>query len=121
MTSLSPLKKHRFAVLAAPSLKVVECVCELIVPFLVKTIIDEGLSEDGSRYGDVGYIVSIALIVLALSVLGFLATMVTQYVASRVSTDYGYEYDHKQIIFPLFKCHILPCVNIFCISKFLRQ
>ncbi|MBO8426714.1 MAG: ABC transporter ATP-binding protein [Firmicutes bacterium] len=91
MTSLSPLKKHRFAVLAAPSLKVVECVCELIVPFLVKTIIDEGLSEDGSRYGDVGYIVSIALIVLALSVLGFLATMVTQYVASRVSTDYGYE------------------------------
>ena len=90
MKSLSVLKGQYAKVIFAPILKIVECICELIVPFVVKSIIDEGLSTDGSHYGETNYIVLMALLVLGLALLGFGATMVTQYVASKVSTDFGF-------------------------------
>ena len=90
MKSLSYLKGHIPATILAPCLKVVECICELVVPFLVKAIIDNGLSEDGSHFRDASYILTLSSIILALSFLGFGATMVTQYVASKVSCEFGY-------------------------------
>lgn len=91
MKALTPLKKHRFKVILAPALKAIECTCELIIPFLVRAIIDEGLSLNGAHYGDAGYVLGLCGIVFGLSVLGFLFTMVTQYVASRVCTEYAYD------------------------------
>ena len=90
MKSLNCLKGQYAKVIFAPILKIVECICELIVPFVVKAIIDEGLSADGVHYGETDYIVLMSLLVLGLALLGFGATMVTQYVASKVSTDFGF-------------------------------
>ena len=90
MKSLNCLKGQYAKVIFAPILKIVECICELIVPFVVKSIIDEGLSSDGAHYGETDYIVLMSLLVLGLALLGFGATMVTQYVASKVSTDFGF-------------------------------
>ena len=91
MKALTPLKKHRAKVFLAPGLKAIECTCELIIPFLVRAIIDDGLSPSGAHYGEAGYVLGLCGIVFGLSVLGFLFTMVTQYVASRVCTDYAFD------------------------------
>ncbi len=91
MTALGPLKKYRFKVFLAPLLKIIECICELLVPFLVKAIIDNGLSENGSHYHDQNYIVYLCLAIFALALLGFSCTMVTQYVASKTTTDFSYD------------------------------
>ena len=40
MTSFGVLKKYRAKVIIAPILKGVEVVCELVVPFIVSSIID---------------------------------------------------------------------------------
>lgn len=90
-TSFGILKKYRVKVILAPILKGVEVICELVVPFIVSAIIDQGLSKDGSHFGDTSYIIYSCLIVLGLAFVGFFATMVTQYVSSKASTDFGYD------------------------------
>ena len=81
MKALTPLKKYRLRVILAPALKAVECLCELIIPFLVRAIIDEGLNAQGSHYQDHGYVLGLCGVVFGLSLFGFACTMVTQYVA----------------------------------------
>lgn len=95
MKALTPLKKYRFRVILAPALKAVECLCELIIPFLVRAIIDEGLNAQGSHYQDHGYVLGLCGVIFALSLFGFACTMVTQYVASRVSTSFSLELKHN--------------------------
>ncbi len=84
--SLSLLKPYRSKVVFAPSMKAFECVFELATPFLVRYIIDVGMGESDPlvAYG-------LSALILLLSVVGFFTTMVTQYLASRVSADFGYD------------------------------
>lgn len=91
MRALTPLKKHRFKVFLAPALKAFECIFELIIPFIVRAIIDEGLSPNGSHAGDKGFVLGLCAVVFGLSVLGFGCTMTAQYVASRTSTAFAYD------------------------------
>ena len=91
MRALDPLKKYRFRVLAAPMLKAVECLCELAIPFIVRAIIDEGLTEGGQFYTNNGFVFGLCAAVFGLSLLGFGATMVTQYVSSLTTTRFSYE------------------------------
>lgn len=91
MTTLQPLKKNAAKVIFAPMLKAIECTCELIIPFLVRSIIDDGLTTGGSHEGDGGYVLGLCGIVFGLSVLGFLCTMITQYMASKVATEFSFD------------------------------
>ncbi len=91
MRALTPLKKYRFRVFSAPLLKGVECLCELIIPFIVRAIIDEGLTQGGAYYQNNGYVFGLCAAVFGLSVLGFGATMVTQYVSSTTTTRFSFE------------------------------
>lgn len=84
--ALSPLKKYSVKVLLAPVFKLFECVCELFVPFLVKDIIDIGITNN-----DGTYILVRSLIMLALAIAGFGVTMITQYLGARVSADYAFD------------------------------
>ncbi len=88
-TALGPLKPYRKAVILAPGLKVIECITELLVPFVVRYIIDDGLNPTGSHYQDTQFVVLLALSVFAMAIVGFSATMVTQYVASKTTTTYA--------------------------------
>ncbi len=90
-TSLSLLKPHLASVIIAPLLKLFECVCELLVPFLVKDIIDNGLTAGGSFEGDSSKILLRCLLMFGFAIAGFLVTMITQYMASRTSTSFAYE------------------------------
>ena len=97
VTSLTPLKGKAFLVALAPMLKLVECVCELFVPIIVSLIIDNVLTETGPNYGDKGYALGLVGLVFGLALVGFMTTMLTQYVASKTSSDYGY--DLRKLIF----------------------
>ena len=103
MTAFTPLKKYRFKVFVAPLFKLIECVCEIAVPFLVRAIIDNCFDVNGSHYHDLGFALGMGGIILGFAVLGFSFTMITQYLAARVSADYGY--DLKQTIYR----HIEEC------------
>ena len=91
MRALDPIKKYRFRVFSAPLLKGIECLCELAIPFIVRAIIDEGLTEGGQFYSNNGYLFGLCAAVFGLSLLGFAATMVTQYVSSSTATRFSYE------------------------------
>ena len=43
-TALTFLKPYRIRVFLAPLLKIVECITELAVPFIVRSVIDQGLT-----------------------------------------------------------------------------
>lgn len=91
MTALGPLRKYRFKVFAGPALKAVECVCELTIPFLVRAIIDEGLTPGGAHEGDNGFVLWLCLAVFGLSLLGFAFTMLAQFLAADVATKYAFD------------------------------
>ena len=91
MRALTPLKKYRFRVFSAPMLKGVECLCELAIPFIVRAIIDQGLTQGGDHYQDYAFVFLLCGAVFGLSLLGFLATMVTQYVSSMTTTRFSFE------------------------------
>lgn len=91
MTSFGVLKKYRAKVIIAPILKGVEVVCELVVPFIVSSIIDQGLNENGTHFHDKNFILYSCLIVLGLAFIGFFATMITQYVSSKTSSEFSYD------------------------------
>ena len=89
-TALGQLRKYRVKVILAPIFKLFECVCELLVPILVKSIIDY-ITDIGTVEPDLWKILWPSLVMLALAILGFGVTMITQYLAARVSADYAYD------------------------------
>ena len=99
MTSFTPLKRYRAKVIIAPLFKLIECVCELAVPFLVRAIIDACFTLGSDRFHDLGFALGLGGVILGFAVIGFSFTMITQYLAARVSADYGLDlkrtiYDH---------------------------
>jgi ATP-binding cassette, subfamily B, multidrug efflux pump len=90
--ALKPLKKYAFKVVLAPVLKLIEAAIELATPFLIRYIIDVGLANN-----DWSYVLKLGGLMLGLAFCGFLITMVAQYLAARVSSDYGY--DLKKVLY----------------------
>lgn len=104
--ALSPLKKYKAQIILAPFFKGVEVVFELLIPILVKSIVDY-LSSDqpalftGQLYfSDPQPLLSIlypCLLMMGFALCGFSVTMITQYLAAKVASQYSYEI--KQIIY----------------------
>jgi ATP-binding cassette subfamily B multidrug efflux pump len=90
--SLRPLKKYRVKVIVAPLLKLFEVASELFTPFLTKYMIDRGIANK-----DWKYTLILGAAMLAMAIVGFLVTMVAQWMAARVSADYGY--DLRKVMF----------------------
>lgn len=86
MTSLTPLKKYRLKVIAAPLLKLLEVVFELTVPFLTKYVVDVGL-----RNSDWNFVFIMIALMLTFSIMGFFSTLLAQYLSSRVASSYCYD------------------------------
>ena len=84
MKALSPLKKYKGKVLLAPLLKLFECMSELAMPFLVRYIIDNGITKNNFDYA-----LKCSLILFIIAIIGFLFTLLAQYLASKVSSLYG--------------------------------
>jgi len=80
------VRYYKLETIFAPIFKMFEAVFALLVPLVVKKIIDVGINGDGGT----DYIVNQGLILLGLAVVGFCMTMVCQVLAVRTSSGYGY-------------------------------
>lgn len=81
------LKKYKFRALLGPFFKLIEACFELIVPLIVKNIIDEGIT----KLNDVNYVLQMGGLLLLLAVIGLCSTLICQYFAARVSMKVGTE------------------------------
>lgn len=68
----------------APLFKMLEAAFELLVPFVVAAIIDEGIPA-----GDTGYVVRMSLILVGLAVVGCVSSITAQYFAARAATGFA--------------------------------
>ncbi len=92
ITALTPLRKYLVPFWVAPFMKLIECVIELANPFIVRYIIDDGIKNN-----DFDLVLKLGLLLFGLSIVAFIVTMVAQYFAAKVSSDYGH--DLKENIF----------------------
>lgn len=106
-------KKHLPSLIMGPTLKVIEAIFDLLIPLFMKAVIDL------QKYGDPEFIPNVIskslgkflrmmftfsstnqslndslnglVIILAMGIVGFLCTMVTQYIAAKTAMSVGYE------------------------------
>ncbi len=89
-------KKYKKQIILGPLFKIIEVIFELMMPLLMKYIIDEGYNE-ALMNQDYTKIIVPGCIILLLVVLGFCSTLVCQYFASIASQGYGT--DLRNLIF----------------------
>ena len=86
--AFSSLKYFKKQLILGPLFKVIEVVFELLTPFLMKYIVNDGITNALNGNG-VGKIVFPALIILGFCIFGLCSTLVCQYLASIASQGYG--------------------------------
>ena len=89
-------KKYKKQIILGPLFKIIEVIFELMMPLLMKYIIDTGYNEAVLTQDYTKIIVPGCLIIL-LCILGFCSTLVCQYFASIASQGYGT--DLRNLIF----------------------
>ena len=81
-------KPYKGRTALGPLFKLLEATFELLVPFVVAAIVDNGLglAVDGKYLADKGYIVNACLLLGAFGLLGFAFAVAAQYFSARVAT-----------------------------------
>ena len=88
VNAYSPIKYFKKEMIFGPLFKMLEVVFELLMPFLMSYIIDDGINFALDK-GDFSKIYIPGLIIFGFAVLGLLSTLVCQYFASVASQGYG--------------------------------
>ncbi len=78
------LKKFRIYVIIGPAFKLIEAIFELIVPLVIKNMIDVGIGT-----GDTGYVLRMGGILVLLGAVGLCSTLVCQRSAAIASQGVG--------------------------------
>ena len=92
--ALHSTKKYIPYFIIGPLFKVIEVIFELLTPFLMKYIVDEGFNA-GTLDSDYTKIIYPGLIMIAFAVFGFCSTLVCQKLASIASQGTGTELRNK--------------------------
>ena len=92
--ALQSTKKYIPYFIIGPLFKVIEVIFELLTPFLMKFIVDEGFNA-GTLDNDYTKIIYPGLIMIAFAVFGFCSTLVCQKLASIASQGTGTELRNK--------------------------
>lgn len=79
------LKKNIHCVIIGPVFKLLEAIFELLVPLVIKNMIDIGINGDGGK----SYLIKQGVLLLIFAVTGLCSTLVCQFIASRVSQRFG--------------------------------
>lgn len=91
MKQLLPfLKNYKIQSVLAPLFKMLEAVFELIVPLVVASIINDGI-----RKGNLKLVVSKALLLVLLAVVGMSAAITAQFFAAKAATGFATEVRHS--------------------------
>ena len=90
MKQLLPfLKNYKIQSFLAPLFKMLEAIFELIVPRVVASIINDGI-----RDGNLKLVVSKALLLVVLAVVGMVAAITAQFFAAKAATGFATEVRH---------------------------
>lgn len=90
MKQLLPfLKNYKIQSFLAPLFKMLEAIFELIVPLVVASIINDGI-----RDGNLKLVVSKALLLVVLAVVGMVAAITAQFFAAKAATGFATEVRH---------------------------
>ena len=92
--ALQSTKKYIPYFIIGPLFKVIEVIFELLTPFLMKYIVDEGFNA-GTLDNDYTKIIYPGLIMIAFAIFGFCSTLVCQKLASIASQGTGTELRNK--------------------------
>lgn len=79
------LKKSIHWVIIGPVFKLLEAIFELLVPLVIKNMIDIGINGDGGK----SYLIKQGVLLLIFAATGLCSTLVCQFIASRVSQRFG--------------------------------
>jgi ABC-type multidrug transport system fused ATPase/permease subunit len=79
------LKPYRLEAVLGPFFKLLEACFELIIPFVVADIVDNGIKN-----GDRGYIVSRCLIMVSLGIIGLVCSITAQFFAAKAATGFAF-------------------------------
>lgn len=79
------LKKNIHWVIIGPIFKLLEAIFELLVPLVIKNMIDIGINGDGGK----SYLIKQGVLLLIFAATGLCSTLVCQFIASRVSQRFG--------------------------------
>lgn len=79
------LKKNVHWVIIGPVFKLLEAIFELLVPLVIKNMIDIGINGDGGK----SYLIEQGVLLLIFAATGLCSTLVCQFIASRVSQRFG--------------------------------
>lgn len=79
------LKKNIHWVIIGPIFKLLEAIFELLVPLVIKNMIDIGINGDGGK----SYLIKQGVLLLIFAATGLCSTLVCQFIASRVSQRVG--------------------------------
>ena len=86
---LKYFKNYRKEAVCAPFFKLLEATFELLVPLVVAKIIDNGIAEK-----DIGYIVKMSLLMVALGAIGLISTLIAQFFAAKASVGFVKQVRH---------------------------
>lgn len=91
---VNSMKKYKKEFILGPLFKIVEVVFELMIPFLMKYMINNGIpyAQETSSFTKIIYP---GLIIISFCILGFLSTLVCQYFASVASQGVGTDIRNK--------------------------
>lgn len=89
---LQYLKEYRVECILGPLFKLLEASFELMVPLVVKRIIDVGIAN-----GDRDYIVRMVLLMIALAVVGLTCSLTAQYFSAKAAV--GFSAKVKNVVF----------------------
>lgn len=79
------LKKNLHWVIIGPIFKLLEAIFELLVPLVIKNMIDIGINGEGGK----PYLIKQGILLLIFAATGLCSTLVCQFIASRVSQRFG--------------------------------
>ena len=78
------MKGYRFPAISAPFFKILEALFELMIPLVVKSIIDVGIANS-----DKPYIVKMVGLMVLLGLVGFSCTLCAQYFAAKAAVGFS--------------------------------
>ncbi|MBQ8280814.1 MAG: ABC transporter ATP-binding protein [Lachnospiraceae bacterium] len=81
---LKYFKEYKLTSVLGPLFKLLEAVFELIIPLVVKRIIDNGIAV-----GDKGYCIQMSLVLVLLGFLGFVFSIIAQYFAAKSAVGFA--------------------------------
>lgn len=85
-TLMRYFKNYKIKAVLAPIFKMLEASFELLVPLVMAVIIDNGI-----RYNDKPYIYKMAVIMVALGVIGLVCSITAQYFSAKTAMGFGKE------------------------------